>query len=175
MRASEIKWNRLKSCEINWSHKWSQMKSSEIKWNQVNSNEIKWNRVKSSETLPTPPQSLLSNFSWPYRYIREREREGERLSTKTRATYPPWTGPQAWAWPGPAGPCGVCFVLICTFSIYFHIFCCLRRQFLCPARVPAFPRSRAPLQKYNNKTCVFIQKTTIFWNSSRRYLKVYGL
>ena len=144
----------MKSIEIMWNQLKSQVKSNEIKWNQMKSSEFKWDKMKSSEIKwdpPLPPQSLLSNFSWPYRYIREREREGERLSTKTRATYPPWTGPQAWAWPGPAGPCGVCFVLICTFSIYFHIFCCLRRQFLCPARVPAFPRSRAPLHKYNKK------------------------
>ena len=65
------------SNEFQWvssDTKWNKVKSSEIKWNQVKSSDIKWNQVSASETRwiqerPPSPTKLLSNFSWPYRYI----------------------------------------------------------------------------------------------------------
>ena len=50
MRSNEGKWNQMKSCEI--------------KWKQTSARETSWIQER-----PPAPTNLLSNFSWPYRYI----------------------------------------------------------------------------------------------------------
>ena len=118
-----------------------------------------------------PPQSLLSNFSWPYRYIRERERGRETIDKNASNISPLDRAPGL-------GLARACRPLRGMFCFDLYIFNLFSYILLLEEAVPMpRPRSRVPAPLYKNitkKHVLFMQKTVFFWNSSRRYLKVIG-